>query len=269
MENKFKCVGGIFGDVIGQPHEFGKNRIKAKQFTLITDNSHVTDDSIMTIATMDWLLSGDEDPANYYMKWGARFPNAGYGGKFREWLKSPVMGAYGSFGNGSAMRVSPCGWAANTIDEAIDLATRSALVTHNHEEGVNGAVATAVAIFMGIHGSTKEEIVEKVRELVQYPLTKTLDEIRPTYHFDSTCQGSVPESIQCFIEGTDYEDVVRNAVSMGGDSDTMACIAGSIAEAFGYEPSDEVYEKMFNEKLPKVAKDIIEKFNKKFIFKNE
>ena len=230
-------LGAIIGDIVGSIYEFESG--KTKDFELFTEESHLTDDSMMTIAVgcacVKADLNNEEDFKSwivYYMrKIGREFPSAGYGYHFFRWIKSDFMGAYNSFGNGSAMRVSPVAWVAESIEDAELLATWSAEVTHNHPDGIKGAKAVAAAIFLARQGKTKEEIKSYI-EQNYYILDFTLDEIRPAYKFDVTCQGSVPQAIQCFLEATDYEDTIRNAVSLGGDGDTQAAIAGSIAEAF-------------------------------------
>ncbi len=242
-------LGAIIGDVIGSPYEFSSN--KTKDFVLFKDSCRLTDDSYMTIAVgcacADTNLDSEKDfkaDVTYWMRRIGRFyPNAGYGGMFFRWLKSDVMPAYNSFGNGSAMRVSPVALVAKSLEEAERLATWSAEVTHNHPEGVKGAKAVAAAIFLARQGKSKKEI-KKYIENNYYPLNFTLTEIRPTYEFDVTCQGSVPQSIQCFLESTDFEDAIRNAVSLGGDGDTQAAMAGAIAEAY-YGIPDILKEKVF------------------------
>ena len=230
--------GAIIGDIIGSPYEF--RGMKRKDFTLFLRESDITDDSIMTIAIgdalMDWYrYGGDLNQAftDVMRAYGRAYPHpkGAYGNAFANWLRSERPEPYNSCGNGSAMRVSPCALVAKTLEEALDLAKQSAEVTHNHPEGIRGAQATAAAIYLAKTGADKETIREYIREHY-YPLDRTLDEIRPTYRFNGTCQGSVPESIQAFLESTDYEDAIRNTVSLGGDADTMGAITGSIAWAY-------------------------------------
>ncbi len=232
------CMGAICGDVIGSTYEF--HRIKHKHFTLFPKGSRPTDDSVMTVANMLWLTNPDENQLTDSMQqMGRKYPMAGYGHKFREWLRSDDAQPYGSFGNGSAMRVSPVAWVGDTLDRVLDLAQMSASVTHNHPEGIKGAQATAAAIFLARTGHDKASIKEYVQQHFAYDLSRTLSDIRPGYGFNSSCQQSVPEAIICFLEGTNYEDTIRNAVSLGGDADTQAAIAGSIAEAYyGDVPED-------------------------------
>lgn len=232
-----RCMGAICGDVVGSPYEF--HPVKHKAFSLFVRNSYPTDDSIMTMANMRWLCDGGQNSLVGRMhEWGQRYPGGGYGGRFCHWLQSGSTEPYGSFGNGSAMRVSPVAWAADSLGEALELARRSAEVTHNHPEGVKGAQAVAAAIFMARQGSSKSDIKTYVEQQFGYNLSRSVDEIRATYEFDETCQKSVPESIICFLEATDFEDSIRNAVSLGGDADTQAAIAGSIAEAFWGIPDE-------------------------------
>lgn len=260
--NQLKCVGGILGDIIGQRFEFHPK--KSKEFQLYTVDSRYTDDTVMTCAVMDWLTNGG-DLASTFRKWGNNFPRAGYGTMFRNWLENDLMGAYGSFGNGSGMRVSPVGWAAQSIEECFEMAEASAMSTHNHPEGIKGAQAIASSVFMARTGCTKEEIKEFIKEAFGYNLDRKLDDIRPKYHFEVSCQKSVPEAIICFLEGTSYEDTVRNAVSLGGDADTQACMAGAIAEAFGYPVDSKLYNVFIASHLPDAMYHTISKFNQKFI----
>ena len=232
--------GAILGDMIGSPYEFDRGG-KTKDFPLFSQGSRFTDDTVMTIAVADALLEvGDEaDEAavcaavvRAMQRWGRQYPRVGYGGLFRHWLVSDEPTPYGSFGNGSAMRVAAAGWLYDTLARTREVARQTAVVTHNHAEGIKGAEATASAIFLSREGKPKEEIKEYIVREFSYDLSRTLDEIRPHYSMDATCQGSVPEAIISFLESADLEDAVRNAVSLGGDTDTVACIAGSIAEAF-------------------------------------
>jgi ADP-ribosylglycohydrolase len=222
-------LGAIVGDVIGSVHEH--TRTKSKKFPLLIPSSRFTDDTVLTVAVADSLLQG-RDYVDSLHDYFDGYPDAGYGGTFWLWASSRRRTPYQSWGNGSAMRVSPVAHARNTLDEVLEEARRSAEVTHNHEQGIRGSQATAAAIFLARTGSSKEEIRQFIEERFDYFLEETLDEIRPTYQFDVSCQGSVPQSILAFLESTDYEDAVRNAISLGGDADTMACIAGAIAEAY-------------------------------------
>jgi len=249
-------LGAIIGDIIGSPYEFESG--KTKDFELFTADSNLTDDSMMTIAVGCACAKADlrdEDDFKswviYYMrKIGREFPFAGYGHHFFRWIKSDFMGAYNSFGNGSAMRVSPVAWVAESLEETEKLAKWSAEVTHNHPEGIKGAKAVAAAIYLARTGKSKAEIKEYI-EQNYYTLDFTLDEIRPSYEFDVTCQGSVPQAIQCFLESTDFEDAVRNAISLGGDGDTQAAMAGAIAEAY-YGIPDDIKEEAYKRFTSKI-----------------
>ena len=232
-------IGAILGDMIGSPYEFDRGN-KTKDFPLFSAGSEFTDDSVMTIAVaealMDTLGRTDEEIraalVESMQKWGKRYPDAGYGGMFYHWLHSRHPSPYGSYGNGSAMRVSAAGWLADSCEETRHLARLTADVTHNHPEGIKGVEAVATAIFLARTGSRKEEIRSIITREFGYDLSRTCDEIRPAYHHMESCQKTVPEAITAFLEGNDFEDVIRTAVSLGGDCDTLTCIAGSMAEAF-------------------------------------
>ena len=226
-------IGAIAGDVIGSAYEFNPTRDFA--FELFTPKSTFTDDTVLTMANAIWLLEDEkhqpETLVEIMLDLCRRYPDRGYGGRFADWIHSSDPQPYDSFGNGSAMRVSPVGYYAQTLEEALELAKISAGVTHNHPEGIKGAQATAAAIFMARKGENKWEIRDYIEKNFGYRLSRTLDEIRPTFTFDETCQRTVPEAIICYLEGNSYEDVVRLAVSLAGDADTLAAIAGSIASA--------------------------------------
>lgn len=226
-------LGAICGDIIGSTREFYP--IKTKEFELFERKSKFTDDTVMTLAIASWLCE-DKDSKDVLIKnlkyFGNIYPNAGYGGMFMDWLNQDSPKPYGSWANGSAMRVSPCAWVAESLEEARDLAKKSAVVTHNHPEAVKGALATSDAIYLARIGANKDEIREHVEINYGYDLSLTVDDIRPFYTFDVSCAGSVPESIICFLEANNFEDTIRNAVSLGGDADTQAAIAGSIASAY-------------------------------------
>ena len=232
--------GAILGDIIGSPFEFDRGS-KTKEFDLFTRGCGFTDDSVMTVAIAEALLAVGSDAGESEIKeaaaanmqdWGRRYPHAGYGGKFRQWLKERNPKPYGSYGNGSAMRVSAAGWLYPTIERTREVAELTAAVTHNHPEGIKGAVATASCIFLARNGASKTEIRKYVEDEFHYDLNRALDEIRPFYHHVESCQQTVPEAITAFMEAKDFEDAIRNAVSLGGDTDTLAAITGSIAEAF-------------------------------------
>lgn len=222
-------LGAIIGDIIGSVYEW--NNIKTKDFPLFQVNCQFTDDTVLTIAVADVILNGSgyaERLKEYYHC----YPSAGYGGNFRHWCESDRNAPYNSWGNGSAMRVSPVGFAGADLNSVLSEAKRSAEVTHNHPEGIKGAQVTAAAILLARTGCEKSAIKSYIEATFGYDLGQTLETIRPGYRFDVSCQGSVPQAILAFLESTDFEDAIRNAVSLGGDSDTIACITGGIAEAF-------------------------------------
>ena len=231
--NKQGIIGAIAGDIIGSSYEF--HPTKSMSFPLFVTQSTFTDDTVMTMAIAHWLTKDSqhrhETLVSEMHNFGDWYPQRGYGGRFAMWLRNRWTEPYNSFGNGSAMRVSPVGFYAKTLDEALALAKISAEVTHNHPEGIKGAQATAAAIFMARQGATKTEIRDYVESTFQYDLHRTVEEMRPSYRFTEICQTSVPESIICYLESDTWEETVRKAVSMGGDADTMACIAGGIAAA--------------------------------------
>ena len=231
--------GALLGDMIGVPYEFDRGN-KSKEFPLFCANSRFTDDSVMTIAVAEALLDSrflDDDSIRAALiksmrKWGKKYPDAGYGRKFLCWLREKDPKPYGSCGNGSAMRVSAAGWLFDTLEETREKARLTAEVTHDHPEGIKGAEATSGAIFLARTGRSKGEIRDYIVQEFGYDLSRTCDQIRPSYYHNESCQKTVPEAITAFLEGTDFEDVIRTAVSLGGDCDTLTCIAGSIAEAF-------------------------------------
>ncbi len=262
-------LGAILGDMIGAPYEFDRSP-KVKEFPLFSRGTQFTDDSVITIAVTDALINvkdGADDKeikralVDSMQKWGHRYPNAGYGCMFYEWLRTRNPKPYGSFGNGSAMRVSAAGWIYDTLEETRRIARLTAEVTHNHPEGVKGAEAIASAIFMARMGRSKDEIKAFIVREFGYDLTRTCDEIRPGYHHIETCQQTVPEALTAFFEGEDFEDVVRTAVSLGGDCDTLTCIACSVAEAFYGIPGFMREECL--KRLPEDMAGVIEEFEKK------
>lgn len=231
--------GAILGDMIGAPYEFDRGD-KTKDFPLFSAESEFTDDTVMTIAVAQALMEAGDSASDAAIcnavvsamrDWGRRYPNAGYGLRFIRWLDAEKPKPYNSFGNGSAMRVSAAGWLYTTLEMTRKIAALTSIVTHNHPEGVKGAEATAAAIFLARTGSDKTLIKNYIENEFAYDLSRTCDDIRPTYHHVESCQETVPEAITAFLEGTDFEDVIRTAVSLGGDCDTLTCIAGSIAEA--------------------------------------
>lgn len=230
-------LGSIIGDIVGSTYEF--NNIKTKHFPFFTEGSEFTDDSVLSIAIAQWLIDGKEQlPTRRLLDFVARYPHpmGAYGTGFSSWAERASLhgddAPYNSCGNGSAMRVGPVGWAFDTEAEVLDAAARSARCTHNHPEGVKGAQATALCIWMARRKATKKEIREAVEQQFGYDLHFTCNDIRPTYGWEATCQGTVPQAIVAFLDGEDFEDSIRNAISIGGDSDTLGCITGSMAEAF-------------------------------------
>lgn len=259
--------GALLGDYIGSPYEFDRGD-KTKNFPLFGYASEFTDDSVMTIAVaeamMDYAGKSDEEVkkelVRSMLKWGRLFPDAGYGGRFFYWLREDDPQPYGSYGNGSAMRVSSVGWMFDTLEETRKYARLSAEVSHDHPEGIKGAEATAGIIFLARTGRSKEEIKSFIISEFGYDLSRTCDEIRPFYHHVETCQETVPEAITAFLEGQDFEDVIRTAVSLGGDTDTLACIAGSMAEAFYGVPEDMI--KKCRDEVPEEMLRVLDRFDK-------
>ena len=259
-------IGAILGDIIGSPYEFDCGS-KSKNFPLFSSKSTYTDDTVMTLAVCqafldaqssasdDWIL---RSLANRMRQFGKMYPNAGYGGMFRQWLRNPECRPYNSFGNGSAMRVSSAAWLYNDINAVRHAARLSAEVTHNHPEGIKGAEATASAIFLSRTGYSKAEIREYVEHEFGYALNRTCDEIRPSYYHAETCMETVPEAITAFLEGNSFEDVIRTAVSLGGDCDTLTAIAGSIAEGFYGVPA-ELKEECYG-RLPEPLLEVLQAF---------
>ena len=258
--------GAILGDIIGSPYEFDMGR-KTKDFPLFSRQSTFTDDTVMTIAVAEAFLDAPEDEEELrqtliqaMQKWGHRYPGAGYGIRFSQWLDSRAPQPYGSWGNGSAMRVSSVGWLFSDLSTVRRMARCSAEVTHNHPEGIKGAEATAAAIFLARTGSTKGQIKEYIHREFGYDLSRTCDEIRPGYRHVESCQETVPEAITAFLEGESFEDVIRNAVSLGGDCDTLTCIAGSIAEAYFGVPEER--KLACRSRLPADLLEVLDRFLK-------
>ena len=264
-------LGALIGDTVGSIYEFCN--IKTTDFPLFSSGSSFTDDSVMTVAVADWLL---HDPVrsqkgleNYLVLWGHKYPDESYGGAFYRWLFMPeflptlrdkstdtidgiphgVRHPYNSWGNGSAMRASACGWLAQSAEDALDIGRRSAMITHNHPEGIKGAQAVATAIYLARTGTSKAEIHQYIEDTFGYDLSRDCDDIRPTYHFDESCQGTLPAALAAFFDSHDFESAIRLAVSLGGDSDTIACITGGIAEAFYHEIPATIVEEMHH-RLP-------------------
>lgn len=250
-------LGTAGGDVIGSCYEF--HATKDYNFRLFTARSTFTDDTVCTVAVADALTRGVPFDA-CVRDWCRRYPHRGYGGMFRTWIYTGSMGPYRSWGNGSAMRVSAVGAYARSLDEAMELAKKTAEITHNHREGVKGAQATAVAIYLALTGHTKDEIKKTVTDLFGYDLDRKYDDIKKQYKFDVSCQGTVPEAIISFLESGDYESAVRKAVALGGDADTVAAITGGLAAAYYGEIPDGILSEVLV-RLPDEMKTAIERFN--------
>jgi len=253
-------IGAIAGDVIGSVFE--QHAIKSTQFELFSRHSKFTDDTVLTVAIADAIMR-DVDYATSLKTFGARYPNAGYGASFFRWIFSSDMKPYNSWGNGSAMRVSPVGFAFTSIEDVLKEAKKSAEVTHNHPEGIKGAQAVALAIFLARSGKNKAAIKTEISQRFGYHLDRRLNDIRPHYSFDVSCQGSVPESIIAFLEGENFEDTIRQGISLGGDSDTIACIAGGIAQAF-YQAIPQEITSNVRKRLPESFLDIIDEFCERY-----
>lgn len=262
--------GAILGDIIGSPYEFDQNNIKTTEFELFSERSEFTDDSIMTLAVAEGLMNCGVDADEETMKkaivaamkkYGNRYPFAGYGANFSMWLSEEDPKPYRSYGNGSAMRVSAAAWLCQeSLQKMLRIAAVTAEVSHNHPEGIKGAQATAAVIFMAIHGASKEDIRATVSKVFGYDLSRTCDMIRPSYHHVESCQETVPEAIIAFLEGESFEGVIRLAVSLGGDSDTLACIAGSMAEAFYGVPQE--LRREARERLPEDLRAVLDRFDR-------
>jgi ADP-ribosylglycohydrolase len=253
-------IGVIAGDVIGSVHEHGLT--KSVDFPLFEPLSRFTDDTVLTVATAHAILSGTSYETAY-RDFGRRHPDARYGGSFYAWLAADEPRPYNSWGNGSAMRVAPVGFAFSSVEDVLCEAERSAAVTHNHPEGIKGAQATALAIFLARSGASKTQIREELTLRFGYNLRRTVDQIRPDYQWDVSCQGSVPEAIVAFLDSSDVEHAIRLAVSLGGDADTQAAIAGGIAEAF-YGRLPEALVSRVLERLPPAFIDVIVAFRKTY-----
>jgi ADP-ribosylglycohydrolase len=249
-------LGAIAGDVIGSVYEH--HRIKTTAFPLFQAHSHFTDDTVLTVAVADAILR-QADYAETLKAFGCRYPNAGYGASFYSWLMAAKSRPYHSWGNGAAMRVSPVGFACATVDRVLVEAERTAAVSHNHPEGIKGAQAAALAVFLAHQGASKEDIRAGIAARFGYDLQRTVEQIRPGYAFDSSCQGSVPEALIAFLDSTSYEDAVRQAISLGGDSDTLACIAGGVAQAFYREVPAPIVREV-RDRLPAEFLQVIDQF---------
>jgi ADP-ribosylglycohydrolase len=260
MSEEKLIIGAIAGDIIGSVYEW--HNVKTVDFDLFSHKSTFTDDSVLTLATMDAILNQRSYTESYQL-FGRNYPKRGYGGHFQSWIHSKAPKPYNSWGNGSAMRVSPVGWYGNSVEDVMAEAQKSAEVTHNHPEGIKGAKATAVAVFMARVGKSKEDIKKFITDTFNYDLERKINEIRPDYAFDVSCQGSVPEALIAFLESADFESAIRLAISIGGDSDTIACITGGIAEAY-YQVIPEYIIENVLKILPKGLAKIVEKFSTKY-----
>jgi ADP-ribosylglycohydrolase len=253
-------IGAIAGDIIGSVYEW--NNIKTKNFELFTGRNFFTDDSVLTIALADSILTGTSYAENL-KRFFKLYPDAGYGGAFRKWAQGSHNEPYNSWGNGAAMRISPVGYAFNDIDEVMQKAREFTGITHSHPEGIKGGQAVAAAVFLARSGKTKLEIAYFIEKTFNYDLSFSIDDIRDSYAFDVSCQGTVPQAIRAFIESTGFEDAVRTAVSIGGDTDTIACVAGGIAQAFYKEVpqtiQSHVYE-ILDRYLGGITKTFMEKY---------
>ena len=260
-------MGAILGDIAGSIYEFDPH--KSTDINLQDKRMDYTDDTIMTIAVADWILNDKRHTMNGLVErmqqWGRRYPHpmGAYGNMFSQWLRSDNPMPYNSWGNGSAMRVSAVGFAFDTLEETMNVAKKCAEVTHDHPEGIKGAQATAVAIFMARTGSPKEVIRRYITDTFGYNLDRSCDDIRPTYGFDGSCQGTVPESIIAFLDSKEYEDALRLCISLGGDADTMGAITGAIAGAYYNKMPYALYE-FGMEKLPKDIQNVVGLFNSKY-----
>lgn len=253
-------IGAIAGDMIGSIYEF--LGYKHSDFPLFQPASHFTDDSVLTIALAESILTG-EPYVDVMREYVYRYPTSGYGGYFSRWIRGTDHTPYNSYGNGAAMRISPVAYAWDTLQEVLDHASEYTGVTHNHPEGIKGGQATAAAIFLARCGESKETIKGSIRDMFGYNLDRKLDDIRPTYRFDETCQGTVPEAIIAFLESNSFEHAVRLAVSLGGDADTLACITGSIAEPF-YGGVPEVIAEEVHKRLDPELNSVVLAFHKRF-----
>lgn len=251
-------LGAVAGDIIGSIYE--SRPIKSKDFELFSRDCRFTDDSVLTVATA-WAIMEKQDYGKAYKQFARTYPNAGYGGSFIQWVFSDSYAPYGSWGNGAAMRVSPVGWAFKSESEVLEQAEKSSSVTHNHPEGIKGAQAAALAVFLARKGSDKQDIKQKISDTFDYDLNQTVKQIRKVYRFDPSCQGTVPQAIVSFLESENYEDAVRNAISLGGDSDTLACITGAVAEAYYKDIPEKIITETRN-KLPEELLDIVNNFYK-------
>jgi len=253
-------LGAIAGDIIGSIYE--RNNIKTKNFDLFSPKCSFTDDSVLIIALADTILTGTTYADNL-KRFFRLYPHRGYGASFYGWATSQSSMPYNSYGNGAAMRISPVGYAYDDLDVVFQKAKEFTEITHNHPEGIKGAQATAASIFLARTGKSKEEIKTYIETAFGYDLSRHIEEIRPDYHFDISCQGTVPQAIRAFIDSTGFEDAIRNAVSLGGDSDTLTCITGGIAQAHYRGVPDAIKEKVYqilDDRLGEITKEFMQRF---------
>lgn len=263
-------IGAIAGDIIGSVYEYPflrnlwEGEKPYKNFELFQEKTHFTDDTTLSLAVADAILKGKDYGVSIY-EYGHLYLDAGYGGRFKDWLKEPIdkIKPYQSFGNGSGMRVSAVAWAFDSIDKVLEEARKTALPTHDHLEGIKGAQAVALAVYLARIGASKLDIKAAIQTTFGYDLERSIAAIRPSYKFDTSCQGSIPESIICFLESKDVEDAIRLGVSLGGDTDTMASIAGAIAEAFYKEIPQAIYDGV-QQKLDAHLWSVLMAFEEKF-----
>ena len=253
-------LGAIIGDIVGSVFEW--DNIKTTEFPFFSPKGFFTDDSVLTVATAQAILSGISY-TEAYQDFSLRYPGRGYGGSFQQWIYADNPQPYNSWGNGSAMRVSPVGFAFDSTEEVLAEAQRSAEVTHNHPEGIKGAQAAALATLLARQGISQNDMRTEIATRFGYDMNRSLDQIRPVYSYDVSCQGSVPEAIIAFLESTDFEDAIRKAISIGGDSDTIACITGGIAEAF-YDIPEEIAQQAYGY-LPEEFIEIIAEFRERYM----
>lgn len=255
-------IGAIIGDIVGSVFEHAHPPIKTTDFPLFSPESDYTDDTVLTCAIAEAVINQwDFKSALHY--YGRNHAGRGYGGRFEHWLFTDPPVPYESFGNGSAMRVSPIGFAYGSVESVLREAEKTALPTHNHPEGIKGAQATALAVYLAGTGTSKEEIRAEITTRFGYDLNRTCDQIRPTYSFDVTCQGTVPEAMIAFFDSTDYESAIRLAVSLGGDADTLACITGGIAQAFYGDIPKWIQDEAWSRLSPALRR-VVEEFNEIF-----
>ena len=261
--------GAILGDIIGSPYEFDRGK-KTKEFPLFSPESEYTDDTVLTLAVAEAFLDMDfaEDDdvtrdrlVSYLLRWTSAYPRGDYGARYIQWVCSGGYRPYNSWGNGAPMRVAAVGWLFDDLEMTRAMARLSAAVTHNHPEGMKGAEAVAAVMYLARTGSTKDQIRNFIEKEIGYDLSRTCDEIRPEYHHVESCQETVPEAITAFLEGESFEDVIRNAVSLGGDCDTLTCIAGAMAEAFFGVPED--LKQTCREYLDETMLEVMERFEKR------